>query len=431
MHGAIIYSNMTDLHVDVMNFTLNGSATGGMNMEGEGHYHIYINDVLVGPYNETMVHLKDLPAGDHVLKVVLVNNDHSHIHPMTMDMIEFTLMDERPMISIVKPGAGDYFYGSTLEVQVAIEDLMMNASAIGGNNSAGEGHWHLYINGDLIGPYTDSMVTLTDLPVGHHTLKVMLANNDHTPVMPEASAMVDFHLLGIPSIEIVSPVNGTTLEGNTLAFEVEVMNFILNSSAIGGSNMPGEGHYHVYINDVLVGPYTDTMVSIPDLPAGDHILKVELYNNDHSALDIVAMDMIYFTILESEPMDTNITIMFGPVLHEDDPVEGARVELSYGGSMFTGTTGSDGKVSFTVPMEWEGMEVNYKVMMDDYEDLEGTGTVSDDGMVSVSGDIELEKEDEDDDNMMIWLIIIILVILLIVGAIVILRPKGETSDMEE
>ncbi len=427
MHGAIIYDDMIHLQVDVMNFTLNGTMIGSdMNMEGEGHYHIYINDNLVGPYNETMVNLTDLPAGDHVLKVVLVNNDHSHIQPMVMDMINFTISDDRPSISIVKPTDGAFFYGGDLEVEVSISGLMMNQSAIGGNNTAGEGHWHLYINDGLIGPYTDNTVMLSDLPVGHHVLKVQLMNNDHTPVMPEAHDMVEFHLLAVPMIMIESPANGTTIEGTSLDLEVEVTNFMLNSSAVGGTNAPGEGHYHIYINGDLVGPYTDLMVTLTDLPAGDHELKVELKNNDHSALGVEAMDMIQFTIVE--PV-TEITVTFGPVLSDGEPLEGAEVEIMSGGNSYKATTGADGIATFTLPASWEGADIDFKVTKDGYDDLEGTGSVGDDGSISVTGDLEVDEESDDDGtDPTIWIIVIVLIVVVLIGLFIILRPKDKKED---
>jgi hypothetical protein len=425
MNGSLIYSDQIDIHVDIENFTLNGSAIGMMNMEGEGHYHVYINDALIGPYNETMLTLTDLPAGDHVLKVVLVNNDHSYISPMVMDMVHFTLSDDRPMIEIMKPDDEAYFYGGELMVEVSVDGFLMNGSAIGGNNTAGEGHWHLYINGDLIGPYTGSMVTLTDLPAGYHELKVMLVNNDHSPVMPYAMDMVMFHLLSIPTIEITSPDNGTNIEGTSLSLEVEVMNFMLNSSAIGGENMAGEGHYHIYVNDDLIGPYTDLMVTLSDLPAGDHVLKVELRNNDHSEIGVVAMDMLYFTI---SPPPMEIEVSFGPVLMDGDPVEGAMVEIMSGDMEYSGTTDENGIVNFTVPAEWIGESINYTVTKDGYDDIEGTGTVGDNS-ISVSGDIELEKED-DDDPTMIWIIILVLVVLVAIALFVMMRSKGK-DDLDE
>jgi hypothetical protein len=427
MEGALIYSDDIHLEVDIMNFTLNGSAIGGNNIAGEGHFHVYINGTLIGPYNETMITLSDLPAGDHELAVHLVNNDHNHLYPEVMDVVHFTISDLRPSINLNKPVDGSYFYSTDLEVDVAISDLLMNASAIGGNNSIGEGHWHLYINDDLIGPYTDGVVMLSDLPLGTHEIKIVLVNNDHTPIIPMTYATATFHLLEAPTINIVSPANGTVIDGTSLELEVEVDNFELNSTMIGGSNAPGQGHYHIYVNDDLVGPYTDLMVTLSDLPAGDHVLMVELRNNDHSAIGIEAMDMIYFSISIS-PEDINVT--FGPVTYDGEPLEGTEVEIKYDNVSYTGTTDEMGMVYFTVPAEWDAMTVDFKVIKDGYDDLTGTGLIVD-GAISVSDDIELEKEDDDDTDPTIWIILIVLAIIVVIGLFIVLRPKDKQEDYYE
>jgi hypothetical protein len=426
MDGAVLFKD--DLEIDVMvhNFTLNASAIGGNNSVGEGHYHIFINDVLVGPFANLSVMLEDLPAGTHELMVLLVNNDHSPIMPYAMDMVLFTIVNETPSISILKPINGEYFYGGMLHVEVMIENFMMNASAIGGNNSVGEGHWHLYINGDLIGPYTDMMAQLTGLPAGTHELKVELRNNDHSSLMPAFMDMVTFTLLDVPTISIVSPDNGTTIEGSTLELEVEVTGLMLNSSAVGGSNSPGEGHYHIYINEDLVGPFTNLTVILEDLPAGDHIIKVELRNNDHSGLGVEAMDMLYFTIQEP-PADIEIT--FGPVLSEDDPVEGAMVTLIYNGMEKTAETDSMGYATFMVPVEWEGKDVDYEVEKDGYETVSGTASLDSEGMVNVDGDIDLEEESEDPNLLVILVLIVVFIIILVVLVYLMTRKSGvDTSE---
>lgn len=430
MDMAIIYKDNLDLHVDILNFMMNETAIGGNNSIGEGHYHIYINDVLVGPYVNLSVMLEDLPAGDHILKVMLVNNDHTMIYgdmEHLMDMVHFTIVDQMPMIDIIKPTDSAKFYGSDLHIEVMIEDFMMNASAIGGNNSAGEGHWHLYINGDLIGPFTGMMVDLSDLPAGIHELKVELVNNDHSPLMPEAMDMVMFELLPIPMIEIISPDNGTTLDGSTLELEVEVTNFILNASAIEGMNIMGEGHYHIYINDDLVGPFTYLEVMIEDLPAGDHVLKVMLVNNDHSELGIDAMDMIYFTVSE---MATEMTLTIGPVLKDGDPVEGATVMIMLGEEKFTATTDSMGNAEFMVPIEWKGEEIEYEITKDGYETLKGTGTVGDSENLQTMEDLSLEKEEESDSTAMILLVVLIVLVLLVI-VFFLMRSRKEEEMYEE
>ncbi|MGA1822409.1 MAG: hypothetical protein ACMUIG_07775 [Thermoplasmatota archaeon] len=423
--GAIFYKNSIDIAVEVMNFTLNASAIGGEMAAGEGHYHIYINDDLVGPYTNLSVMLEDLPAGMHELKVMLVNNDHKPIMPYAVDMIHFTIMNTIPSISIAKPVDGSMFYGGDLHIEVMIEGFIMNATGIGGENVPGEGHWHLYINGNLIGPYTANMVDLTDLPAGKHNLKVELVNNDHTPIMPAVYDMAEFTLMAMPSISIVSPENGTILEGNTMDLWVNVQNFVLNDS-IGGSNKLGEGHYHVYIDGVLIGPFIEETITLTDLSPGEHVLMVDLRNNDHSELDIDASDMMYFTVPESA---ADITLTFGPVLEDGDPVEGAMVKIMLDGMSYSAETDSTGMATFTVPVDWKGKEIEFSIEKDGYETLSGSASVGEDGMITADTELDMKGEDEKFD----WTILIILILISVIAMVVLvvlLRPKSPKGDEE-
>jgi hypothetical protein len=274
------------------------------------------------------------------------------------------------------------------------------------------------------------MVDLTGLPAGTHELKVELRNNDHGPLMPAFMDMVTFTLLPVPTISIVSPANGTTIVGDSLDLEVEVSDLMLNASAMGGANKAGEGHYHVYVDDVLIGPYADLSVTISGLLPGDHVLKVDLTNNDHSGLGVEAMDMIYFTVQE-EP--TEIEIMFGPVLIDGEPLEGAMVEVSYMGQMFSGETDENGMVSFTVPAEWSGKDVSFMVSKDGYKDLEGTGTIGTGGNIQVVDSLEVEKEGEDENgvNLILVLVIIVVLILVLVVLVILMRPRSTTGTVDE
>ncbi len=66
-----------NLHVQTENFTFTPQAASLDNVAGEGHAHVYINDVkLTRLYGEWM-HLAALPKGDVTVKVTLNSNNHS------------------------------------------------------------------------------------------------------------------------------------------------------------------------------------------------------------------------------------------------------------------------------------------------------------------------------------------------------------------
>ena len=71
----------------------------------------------------------------------------------------------------------------------------------------------------------------------------------------------------------------------------------------GGPNASGHGHYHVYLDGATGGNYlaedaaASVQVTIPGTTVpGPHTLRVELANNDHSALNPAVSTMIDLTV---------------------------------------------------------------------------------------------------------------------------------------
>ena len=89
-----------------------------------------------------------------------------------------------PMISILHPAEGQTIYGDRMDLNLSVSDFSLNGSAIGGANVEGEGHWHLFINGQLQGPYAVEDLELTGLPEGEHLIEVELVNNSCSCDLP-------------------------------------------------------------------------------------------------------------------------------------------------------------------------------------------------------------------------------------------------------
>jgi hypothetical protein len=92
-----------------------------------------------------------------------------------------------------------------------------------------------------------------------------------------------------PSIQIVSPPNGTSTVPGRITVRVEVRNFALNPGAIGAAVKGGEGHWHVYVDGRLAGMSAGDAIVVPNrtftqLSAGWHVVKAQLVNNDHTPL---------------------------------------------------------------------------------------------------------------------------------------------------
>jgi hypothetical protein len=112
-----------------------------------------------------------------------------------------------PKVASVSPLPGSEVSGP-ITAQVKLDAFTIAAKNVGMPPAAGEGHIHFSMdggkydqpkysgaNGDLAvtlgtqGKYSPSVapeITYTNLPAGEHTLKVFLANNDHSDAGPVA-----------------------------------------------------------------------------------------------------------------------------------------------------------------------------------------------------------------------------------------------------
>lgn len=66
-----------NLHAQTENFTFAPHSASLANVAGEGHAHVYINDVKLGRLYGEWMHLAALPKGEVTVKVILNSNNHS------------------------------------------------------------------------------------------------------------------------------------------------------------------------------------------------------------------------------------------------------------------------------------------------------------------------------------------------------------------
>jgi hypothetical protein len=220
-----------------------------------------------------------------------------------------------PTISITSPSNGASLPAGNVTVTVAVNNFNV-VDKQSQANVPGEGHIHFYL--DVAAPtaagipaiptsgtwahVATTTYTFNNVGAGTHTIAVQLVNNDHTPVIP---AVVDTITVNVapapaaaaPTISIVSPSNGASLQSANITVTVAVNNFNVVDKQ-GQANVPGEGHIHFYLD--VAAPTTPGQVAIPatgtwahvatttytfdNVDAGSHTIAVELVNNDHTPL---------------------------------------------------------------------------------------------------------------------------------------------------
>ena len=122
------------------------------------------------------------------------------------------------------------------------------------------------------------------IPVGNGTLLVLDLSGTPASLSgivvsdPSGNALVFSYDSGdpeptLPTVSIISPANGSSIEGNTINVEV------------AGTDM-GEGdHYHASLDGSSLGMFYDDSFSIDNLSFGDHTLSVVVADGGHAEYD--------------------------------------------------------------------------------------------------------------------------------------------------
>ena len=166
----------------------------------------------------------------------------------------------------------------------------------------GEGHMHLYIDGEKVSRLYGEWHHIGPLAPGEHVVRVELSANDHSAMavdgdIIDATAVIvapemDGHAIGHDHVEpreAQEPHPSVTAElvddpAGGWSLHAVPSNFRLAPENASGDHVEGEGHMHLYINGEKVARVYETWYQMPPLPAGTHEITVALQTNDHAPI---------------------------------------------------------------------------------------------------------------------------------------------------
>jgi hypothetical protein len=127
---------------------------------------------------------------------------------------------------------------------------------------------------------------------------------------PAAAQQVD--------LRVTAPQPGATIQGSDVTVTFEVAGFTVTTSPVAveqagqqpQANRPGEGHVHLTLDlPPFVVHFANSPYTFRNVPPGEHVLMVELVNNDHSPLNPPVVRQVRFRTEAAAPASAPATVM--------------------------------------------------------------------------------------------------------------------------
>ena len=214
-----------------------------------------------------------------------------HAHDATLDVPA----DSAP--TIVLEVQEDAVSGYNLHAQLTGLDLAPRAA--GGEHVAGEGHMHLYVDGEKVARVYTPWFHLAELEPGSHEVTMTLNSNTHAGLAVdgepiEATVAVEVPEAGETNMhmdhEVVEAGENMTVSlevredsksGWNAFLTVDGMEFAPEHAS--SPPVDGEGHAHLYVDGQKIARLYGTSYHFSIAEPGTHEVMVSLNANDHSA----------------------------------------------------------------------------------------------------------------------------------------------------
>lgn len=207
----------------------------------------------------------------------------------------------------------------------------------------GQGHMHLYIDGEKVSRLYGAWHHIGPLAPGEHEVRVELSANDHSAMA------VDGDIIDATAVIVAQETGGHTMSrghaepreaqrphpsvtaelvddpAGGWSLHAELSNFRLAPENASTPHVDGEGHMYLYINGEEGARVYETWSQMPPLPPGTHNITVSLRNNDHAPITRGGVAIAAFITLEVS--EDEATMQAG---HDDHDEAGTDPDDTHG-----------------------------------------------------------------------------------------------------
>jgi hypothetical protein len=113
---------------------------------------------------------------------------------------DFSFFEEAtvsPSLNITTPSEGDVLTSGDVDVELSVLNFSVT------NDGSGDGHIHYNVDGGSdVMKFDTTLINITGLSLGEHTVDVRLVDNSHTDLTPSISASVTFNVVAVQSLPV-------------------------------------------------------------------------------------------------------------------------------------------------------------------------------------------------------------------------------------
>jgi len=201
-------------------------------------------------------------------------------------------------------------HDGSVDVHIMTEGWTWAPENVNTDHVPGEGHAHIYVDGEKINRVYGSYHNIKGLEPGERHIRVTLNANTHNDLTVDGVLVEDSAMVTVTAKQAhhnAEPVDGTSemsiwavahedlLSGYNL--QVVTEGFVLSPENVDTDHIQGQGHIHVSIDGKEHARMYTSWLKIPKLDSGMHTITVGLYSNLHG---------VYYW--NGEPIEDSITV---------------------------------------------------------------------------------------------------------------------------
>ena len=199
-----------NLYLSLSGFAFSPENASSHHIPGEGHAHVYVDGVKLGRIYSESYFLSGLSAGPHTIRVTLNANSHqdyifegglleASVEVVASEKTEGSDVHGHQHGKATREWDGGTLPHLTLEVRpdpsagwnllFDYTHFQLNPRNASQHHVPGEGHTHIYVNGEKLTRLYGRAYHLDLLPVGHVEVSVRLSSNDHLEYLVEGESL--------------------------------------------------------------------------------------------------------------------------------------------------------------------------------------------------------------------------------------------------